>query len=153
MNEVKSINKGLCCRSGKRAVRPLIYPYWGPEFNSRCRQGDNCGGQCLIFWSFSRGFPSSPFWFHQHSPPLHVISYSHSFVSCHPSLYSWLWKIVELAQRQCIIISVGGMKWGAHHVLFHWTLSLSGYYLGQDVSEWLITILPHRAQSISLLTK
>ena len=35
-----------------RAVKPLVSPYWGPEFEYQCRQRDNCGGKVEIFGVF-----------------------------------------------------------------------------------------------------
>ena len=37
-----------------------------------------------------------------------VISYSHSFISYHPSPHSWLGKIVGLAHHRCLIMPLSG---------------------------------------------
>ena len=67
-------------------------------------------GQCRDFWGFLRVSPGSLISSHQHTPlfnpaPL-IISYSHSFILCHPLPHSWLGKIVGLAHHWCIIIIV-----------------------------------------------
>ena len=52
---------------------------------------------------------------HTHSPflnrPHHVISYSHSLLSCHQSSHLWLGQIFGL--YQCVIMPVGGWRSGA----------------------------------------
>ena len=55
-------------RSGVRAARPLVCPYWDLEFEFWCRPWDNCGGQCRDCLSFSRGSPVFQILSHQYSP-------------------------------------------------------------------------------------
>ena len=71
-------------------------------------------------------------------PSLHVISNSHSFISCHPSSHSRLGKIVGLLHHAAPMDNHADWwkaKRGAHHVLLHWTPSLSEHRLEQSVSE------------------
>ena len=126
-------------RRDVRAVRPLVYTYWGPEFEFWCRQENNCCGQCQHFFGeVYQGSPDSPFSSHQHSPlsisPLHVISDSHSFISCHHSLHSWLGKIICLAHHRCIIIGWCRGRSGMRTMCFFINLSLNEHHLGQNVS-------------------
>ena len=68
--------------SPRTAATSLVFPFWGPKFESRCSQEDNCSGQCrdfLEFFSVFSHFPfSSPTFFTFNPSPVHVISYSNS---------------------------------------------------------------------------
>ena len=86
-------------QSSRRTRRLLVCPYWGPEFESRYCQRQYCSGQCHGFAVFIQVLPSHKFQptniLHFSIFPLHVISYSHSFISCHPFSDSWLGNILQ----------------------------------------------------------
>ena len=44
-------------RPGVRVVRPPVCPFWGPEFESRCRQGAFIVGNVGIFGGFPNIIP------------------------------------------------------------------------------------------------
>ena len=109
-------------------------PYWSPEFKSRCHQGDNCGEQfrdfLWVFLGLSR-FPNSNI-LHFSIPPLHVTSYSHSFILCHPSPHSSLGNIVGVTHHRCIIIVYwfSGLS-GAHSIKLSYFEYIVYYRMGR----------------------
>ena len=60
------------------------------ELEPRCRQADICAGQCRDFFS---GFCRFSNFIPRIFCSFHVISYCHSFISCHPSSHWWFGKI------------------------------------------------------------
>ena len=104
-----------------------------------------------FFFIFSRGSPISPFSSHQNSTfwflpfffSFRILQFSlHLFKSFHIPTHSfhfilshlWLGKIVHLTLYRYINLYIMPVVWtmrDTHHVLLHWTLSLSEHRLGQ----------------------
>ena len=70
------LRSNVLSRHTLRAVRPLVCPYWGPDFESWCRHEDKCDKQCRdfgVFLPFLQCHPTNIL--HIPIPPLHVILY------------------------------------------------------------------------------